>query len=39
MFTQGEYEAVEELRQLIYKVCDQHLSEWLDAQLANQSPT
>lgn len=39
MFTKRECEAVEQLRQLIFKICDQRLSEWLDEQLANHSPT
>ena len=33
MFTKRECDAVEELRQLIFKMCDEHLSEWLDKQL------
>ena len=39
MFTKRECEAVEELRQLIFKICDQHLSEWLDAQLSSKTGT
>ena len=39
MLTKRECDAVEELRQLIFKICDERLSEWLDAQLVNQSPT
>ncbi len=39
MFTKREYDAVEQLRQLIFNVCDERLNEWLDAQLVNQSCT
>ena len=39
MFTKRECEAVEELRQLIFKICDQRLSAWLDEHLINQSHT
>jgi hypothetical protein len=33
MFTKRECEAVEELRQLIFRYCDQRLNQWLDQQL------
>ena len=33
MFTKRECEAVEQLRQLIFQICDQRLSEWLDQHL------
>ena len=33
MFTKRECEAVEQLRQLIFQVCDQRLSEWLNQHL------
>ena len=33
MFTKRECDAVEELRQSIFKICDERLSEWLDKQL------
>ena len=39
MFTKRECDAVEELRQLIFNICDQRLNEWLDAQLVNQMST
>jgi hypothetical protein len=33
MFTKRECDAVVELRQLIFKICDERVSEWLDKQL------
>ncbi|QCH15022.1 hypothetical protein CB0101_08855 [Synechococcus sp. CB0101] len=33
MFTKRECDAVEELRQLIFRFCDQRLNQWLDQQL------
>jgi hypothetical protein len=33
MLTKRECDAVEELRQLIFKICDERLSEWLDRRL------
>jgi hypothetical protein len=33
MFTKRECDAVEELRQLIFRYCDQRLNQWLDQQL------
>jgi hypothetical protein len=36
MFTKRECETVEELRQLIFQVCDQRLTAWLEEQLVNQ---
>ncbi len=33
MFTKRECDAVEELRQLIFRSCDQRLNQWLDQQL------
>jgi hypothetical protein len=37
MFTKRECDAVEELRQLIFNACDEHLGKWLDAQLLNEA--
>jgi hypothetical protein len=39
MFTKRECDAVEELRQLIFQICDQRLTAWLDEQLVHHSPT
>lgn len=33
MFTKRECDAVEELRQLIFRSCDQRLNQWLDQRL------
>lgn len=33
MFTKRECDAVEEMRQLIFRSCDQRLNQWLDQQL------
>lgn len=37
MFTKRECEAVEELRQLIFQICDQRLTAWLDEELSPQT--
>jgi hypothetical protein len=39
MFTKRECDTVEELRQLIFNVCDERLAKWLDEQLLNQAST
>ncbi len=39
MFTKRECDAVEELRQLIFQVCDERFGKWLDEQLLNQTST
>lgn len=39
MFTNRECDAVEELRQMIFSVCDERLWKWLDEQLLNQPST
>jgi hypothetical protein len=39
MFTKRECDGVEELRQLIFNVCDERLEKWLDEQLLNQAST
>lgn len=35
MFTQRECEAVEQLRQMIFQICDQRFTAWLDEQLSS----
>lgn len=39
MLTKRECDAFEELRQLIFNVCDERLAKWLDEQLLNQTST